>query len=47
MRTVAAFVPAEAQPNRLVCGHPALSLHSSNEPGELWQWLALATMTAT
>ena len=22
-----------------VGGHPALSLHSSNEPGELWQWL--------
>jgi len=22
-----------------VGGYPALSLHSSNEPGELWQWL--------
>ena len=22
-----------------VGGHPALSLYSSNEPGELWQWL--------
>ena len=25
-----------------VGGHPALSLHSSNEPGELSQWLALS-----
>ena len=24
---------------RRVGGHPALSLHSSNEPGELTQWL--------
>ena len=26
-----------------VGGHPALSLHSSNEAGELSQWLAMMT----
>ena len=26
-----------------VGGHPALNLHSSNEPGELSQWLAMMT----
>jgi len=29
-----------------VGGQPALSLHSSNEPGELSQWLAVIVMTA-
>jgi len=42
-------LPADSQPKLvdLVCGlaamHLALSLHSSNEPGELSQWLAMMT----
>jgi len=43
MRMVAAFSGGlTVQVNWLglrIGGHPALSLHSSNEPGELSQWL--------
>ena len=46
---IAAFLSADSQPvNWLglrVGGHLALSLHSSNEPGELSQW-RYAMMTA-
>ena len=47
MRTVAAFSGGLAvQVDWLglrVGGHPTLSLHSSNKPGELLQWLAMVT----
>ena len=40
---VAANLSADSQPKSVGLvwgfGHPALSLHSSNEPGELSQWL--------
>jgi len=35
---------ADSQLGLRVGGHPSLSLHVSNEPGELSQWLATMTV---
>ena len=47
--TAASLGGSETQADWLgpkVGGHPALVLHSSNEPGELSQWQCTARMTA-